>query len=336
MNKLMKHLHRVFALLLGCVLLCCPVFAEEACSLRVNIMDAERNGVPHFNVELLPVTAFDGTDHILLPDFDELGITAAELDADHSAERAERVFQYMHAKGLSGHVVSTGRYGVADFGVLDQGIYLVFDRGNQIFTFPPYLVELPTQTPGGSVYHLNSEPKTVSTDSQTLMVAIEWLDDDNAAGVRPEAVEVFLMRDTASVLLAASTTPAATVAERTVTLSPTCHWQHTFHTLPYGNSYTVEGSTVPEYTLVEIEEVMEGFILYYAYTPSQTPNPPTPPSPGPWPGPWPNPPHPDTPGSEPTLPQTGFKMFPVYALLGVGAVMVVLGMVDLCIKEERE
>ena len=334
MNKMKRQLHRVFALLLGCVLLCCPAFAEESCSLWVNILDAEREAISHFNVELLPVTTFDGTDHVLLPDYDELGVTAAELDADHSAERAERVFQYMHAKGLSGRVVSTGRYGVADFGRLDQGIYLVFDRGNQIFTFPPYLVELPTQTPDGPVYHLNSEPKTVSTDSQTLMVAIEWLDDDNAAGKRPDAVEVSLLRDTASVLRAA---PAAASVERTVILSPTCHWQHTFHTLPYGSVYTVEGSAVPKYKLVQIEEVMEGFILYYKYTPS--PEPPNPPGPGPGPGPGPF--FPDYPGSTPsggeeTLPQTGFRLLPVYALLGVGSLLVVLGLVDLCTKKREE
>ena len=329
MNKMKRQLHRVLALLLGCVLFCCPVFAAEDCSLRVNILDAERNAIAHFNVELLPVTTFDGTSHTLLPEYDTLGLTAAELDADHSAPQAETVYQYMHAKGLSGRAVSTNTYGTADFGRLAQGIYLVFDRGNQVFTFPPYLVELPTQTPDGAVYHLNSEPKTVSTDSQTLLVGIEWLDDDNAAGKRPDSVEVTLLRDTGALSRAAEDSSA--VRFRSVVLNPACHWQHTFHTLPYGGVYSVEGSTVPEYTLVEIEEVMEGFILYYAYTPSPTP-PDTPTPPGPF--------FPDTPsapsdGGE-TLPQTGFRLLPIYALLASGALLVVLGMVDLCLKKEDQ
>ena len=334
MKKSRTIFKRAAALLLCCVFLCCPVSADLPCSLRVNILDGERNPVEYFNVEICQVTSFDGTGHTLLPEYAGLGISAADLDAELSAEQAEAVYQYIYASGIVGKILTTNKHGLADFISLEKGIYLVFDRGGQFYTFPPYLVELPTQTPEGLLYHLNSEPKTVSTDSQTLMVAIEWLDDDNAAGKRPDAVEVSLLRDTASVLRAA---PAAASVERTVILSPTCHWQHTFHTLPYGSVYTVEGSAVPQYTLVEIEEVMEGYILYYEYTPS--PEPPNPPGPGPGPGPGPF--FPDYPGSTPsggeeTLPQTGFRLLPVYALLGVGSLLVVLGLVDLCTKKREE
>lgn len=332
MNKLMKHLHRVFALLLGCVLLCCPVFAEEACSLRVNILDAEREPVELFNVEVCQITTFDGNGHAFLPDYHDVGFTAAELDGDLSVEKAEAIYQYIYAHGINGTVRTTNANGIANFGVMEKGIYLVFDYGDQILAFQPYLVELPAETPTGPLYTVNSAPKAVSADSRTLLVAVEWIDDNDAAGKRPDSVEVTLLRDTGVQTFAA--TAAAGMAFRSVVVNENCRWQHTFHTLPHTGVYSVEGSVVPEYELVEIEEVAEGFVLYYKYTPSQPPNPPDPPNP-PWPGPWPYP-QPTPPGSEPTLPQTGFKMLPVYALLGVGAVLVVLGMVDLCIKEERE
>ena len=330
MNKMKRHLHRVLALLLGCVLLCCPVFAAEDCSLWVSILDEERQGVNRFNVELIPVTTFDGSAHTLTAEFEGMGLSAEEVST-LGAEQAEKAYQYLQAEGFHGWVVSTNSQGVADFGVLDQGIYLVFDRGNQLYTFPPYLVSLPTQTITGTLYHVHSEPKAVTADSRTILVAVEWIDDDNAAGKRPESVEVTLLRDTSMRLRAAQPTAGA-LPFRSVVVNPACRWQHMFHSLPTFGEYSVEGSAVPEYTLVEIEPVMEGFVLIYEYTPS--PNPPSPPSPpGPGPGPWPNIPTPPAGGEQ--LPQTGFRLLPVYALLGVGSLLVVLGLVDLCVKKEE-
>ncbi|MBR5571141.1 MAG: Cna B-type domain-containing protein [Oscillospiraceae bacterium] len=326
MNKMKRQLHRVIALLLGCVLLCCPAFAAEAsCSLRVNIADEQHEPVGRFHVELAPITVMDGGTHTLLPEYEALGITAAELAA-LDPRQAETVYQYIRAMDIPGHMVTTNAYGVANFGALAEGIYLVYDRGDQVFTFPPYLVSLPAETPEGLIYHLNSEPKTVSVDSHTIQVAIEWDDNDNAAGRRPEGVEVTLLRDNTMLLRAAASNGEAT-PYRSVVLNEVCLWQHTFLMLPHGSTYSVSGGTVPHYTLVEIEENMEGFVLYYQYTPSTDPTPPGPTPPGPT--------GPSTPGTTtPTLPQTGFRMLPVYLLLGLGTVMVLAGMADLCVKKE--
>lgn len=313
MNRMKRHLHRVIALLLGCVFLCCPVFAEELCSLHVHILDAQHEAVAQFDVEVCQITSYDGTSHSLLPPYGELPLSAKELDGSLSAEQAELVFQYIRAHGVDDKVAPTNTAGIASFRGLEQGIYLVFDGGDQIYTFPPYLVELPTQTDSGLLYHVNSEPKTVSSDSHTLWVLVEWLDDNNKAGKRPDSAEVTLLRDTGT----------GATDYRSVVVNSACHWEHTFHSLPHTGVYSVEGSVVPEYVLERIEKVTEGFVLYYRYRPSSTPV-------------YPDPPTPDPPADEPTLPQTGFQMLPVYALLSVGAVLVVLGMVDLCIKEERE
>lgn len=363
MNKMKRQLHRLLALLLGCVLFCCPVFAAEECSLRVHIVDEQRDAVPYFNVEIVPVTTFDGSTHTLLSDFAALGITADALRGK-TADQAERVYQYIHANDILGKVRFTDTYGVANFGTLDRGIYLVFDRGDQDYTFPPYLVELPTQTDEGLIYHLNSEPKTVSAESHRIVVSIVWLGDENALDKRPYAVEIALMRDTAPEN--GITTAAATIHSTTV-LNAACRWKHTFHSLPRGGTYFVEAPTVAQYTYLGTFEVSEGFILFYQYTPTENPddpskppvdpddpdNPPddpddpsdpsdpdTPPVKPPvdpsWPIlPWPD--VPDTPveGGE-TLPQTGFRMLPVYALLIVGSVLVVLGMADLCVKKREE
>ncbi|MBQ9109549.1 MAG: Cna B-type domain-containing protein [Oscillospiraceae bacterium] len=333
MKKSRTIFKRAAALLLCCVFLCCPVSADLPCSLRVNILDGERNPVEYFNVEICQVTSFDGTGHTLLPEYAGLGISAADLDAELSVEQAEAVYQHVYASGIVGKILTTNKHGLADFISLEKGIYLVFDRGGQFYTFPPYLVELPTQTPEGLLYHLNSEPKTISNDSRTLLVAVVWLDDENAAGKRPQNVEVTLLREAPSLMRAAPTPAAEASPYRSVVLNEACKWQHTFHMLPHTGTYSVEGSVVPEYELIDIHPVMEGFILVYEYKPSPTPpHDPTPPSKPSTPSkPKPKP----KPEEEKKLPQTGFQMMPVYAMLGAGSVLVVLGMVDLCAKKEE-
>lgn len=350
MNKMKRQLHRLVALLLGCVLFCCPVFAAQECSLRVHILDDQRDAVPYFNVEIVPLTTFDGSTHTLLPDFAELGITADELRST-SADQAEAVYQYIHANEILGTVRFTDVYGVANFGTLARGIYLVFDRGDQGYTFPPYLVELPTATDDGLIYHLNSEPKTISTESHRVVVSIVWIGDEDTPEKRPSAVEIALMRDAAPQNGIA--TAAATIHSTTV-LNAACRWQHTFHSLPHGGTYFVEPPTVDQYTYLGTYEVSEGFILFYQYTPTaddddptstptDTPDDPDDPSDPdnpnfPFPdGPfYPNYPVPTPPAAEETLPQTGFRMLPVYALLGLGSLLVILGLADVCTRRREE
>jgi len=323
-------LYKAVALLLCCVFLCCPVSADNDCSLRVVIKDEQKQPLELVNVDLCQITTFDGTAHTLLENYANMGVTADQLDAALSVENAELVYQFIFANGIDGQKLTTNAAGIVDFPNLSQGIYLVFDDGDQPITFHPYLVELPTETPFGPVSSVVSEPKVVTADSHTILVAIEWIDDDNAAGKRPENVEVKLFRE--QPMTRASSNGAATPF-RSVVLNPKCSWQHVFHMLPLSGMYTVEGSEVPEYTLVEIEKVAEGYVLIYQYTPAPTPpDDPTPPSTPSTPSkPKPKP----KPEEEKKLPQTGFQMMPVYAMLGAGSVLVVLGMVDLCAKKEE-
>jgi hypothetical protein len=170
------------------------------------------------------------------------------------------------------------------------------------------------------------------------MVFVEWYDDDNAAGKRPENVQVTLLRSPRTRLMAAAAeeAPAGALPYRTVVLNEAGNWMHAFHTLPKYDNYWVDGSQVPDYTLVEIEELSEGFVICYEYTPSE--NPPSDPDKPEKPDKPTKPSRPDRPSKpeeDKKLPQTGFQMLPIYALMGAGSVMVVLGMVDLCAKKEE-
>ncbi len=327
-----RQLYRLAVLAVCCVFFCATALAA-GCSLRVSIEDENKNPVPDISVEVCQVTAFDGESHSLLEEFAELDLTAEELSRERTAEQAERVYQYILAKELSGTIVLTDGMGAANFTSLGKGIYLVFERGGQVLSFSPYLVSLPTWSEGDWYYHLTTTPKTISTDSRSIMVMVLWEDQEDAAGLRPDHVQVTLYRDG--------------VAIRTVVLNEDCQWQHTFTMLPGSGVYSVLQTSVQHYA-TRYEEVAEGFLVINAYDPDgDDPDPPWPPID---PDDHPDPPSPpidpdEIPGepelpeepqpNEPTLPQTGFRIWPVYLLLLLGAALVIWGLAEVLFAKEE-
>ena len=306
-----KQHNKIRLLLWCCVLLCsaalcCPAaFADELCSLRVTLLDGEMQPVPEIRVEVCRVSHAKG----LADEFSGLSISVEELAEGMTAQQAGQVFQYVLAHGVQGTVGVTDSAGQVDFEPLAKGVYLVFERGGQAVSFQPYLVQLPTVSGGVSYYTIHSTPKVISTDSRSITVRIRWDDNDNAAGKRPQNVDVILTRGADGA--------TNNSAFRRVTLNPQCNWQHTFSMLPLSGSYGVLESQVAEYEYLGCEAVSDGYILTYRYRAGDEPTPPTPP---------------EEP-SGPTLPQTGPLMWPVY-LMVLGGILVVLGLADLCVSKE--
>lgn len=324
-----KKLYRALVLSVCCLLLCTWALAAT-CSIRVTVKDDRNEAVPDFSVELCRVTAFDGERHSLTEAFSELGISAETLAGEGTAEQAEAIYQYLLARELNGTVLLTDDRGAVDFTALEQGIYLVFERGGQILSFRPYLVCLPTESEGELYYNIASVPKVMDTDSRSIMVMKLWEDEEDAAGRRPDHVQVTLYRDGTAI--------------RTVVLNEACLWQHTFTMLPGDGVYTVEETPVRNYT-GSCEEVAEGFVLTNTYDPDDPDDPDDPPFVGPDEIPEPRPPmppqEPDVPHEpevpqEPTLPQTGFVMWYVYVLMLVGTALVIWGLAEVCLSKEEE
>ena len=323
-----KNLYRVLLIFACCVLLCS--WALAACSIRVTIEDDTGAAVPDLSVELCRVTTFDGEHHSLTAEFAELGLSADTIAREGTAQQAQEVYQYILSRELEGTIHLTNADGAADFAALEQGVYLVFERGGQILSFQPYLVCLPTEREGELYYHITSVPKVMDTDSRSIMVMKLWEDEENAAGVRPDHVQITLYRNGAAI--------------RTVVLNEACFWQHTFTMLPGEGVYTVEETPVRNYT-VSCEEVAEGFVLTNTYDPDDPDDPDDPPFVGPDEIPEPRPPmppqEPDVPHEpevpqEPTLPQTGFVMWHVYVLMLVGTALVIWGLAEVCFAREEE
>lgn len=324
MTKLFKQLNMLFALISVSLFLCCTCFAEE-CGLRVTIKDVDKIPFENINVELCKVVDYDGGNYTLMPDFSEFPETGDEVSNVFTVEQAERVYQYVISHDIHGEVKATNSKGFVDYDNLDEGIYLVFERGRQKIAFQPYLVRLPVYTTSGPAYSINSEPKTVSGDTRSLLVMIYWEDNDNAANSRPESLEVTLLKNDSAL--------------RKVVLNEGCSWEHTFHLLPKSSAYTVSIPSVKNYVLSEVEEIRDGFVIVLTYEPPKVPSPggggggddddddpPVIPTVKPD----------EKPGgeTEDKIPQTGFKLIPIYTMMVAGALLVIWGMADLYLGRE--
>ena len=322
-----KTLFQSFILFLCCILLCGVVFADTG-SLRVTILN-QKIPVKDIAVELCLVADLEGETYTLTEDFADLHVSPEDMVQELSAEQAEQVCQYVMQKELEGTIVLTDWEGNADYYTISDGLYLVFERGGQAVAFRPYLITIPTD----GKYSIYSVPKTNSDDVKNIAVFKEWDDNEDAAGKRPETISVTLSHNGTAI--------------RSVALNEACGWAHTFLMLTADGVYTVEEAQVPNYTC-NVEEVFEGFLLTNVYTPEPddpgpTPRPPHKPEPPyeperPEEPEWPEEPEvpeeTEKPG-EPMLPQTGFRMWPVYGMLALGVVLTVLGLTDVCLGKEE-
>ena len=313
-----KTLFRSLILFLCCVFLCGSVLAATG-SLRVTVLD-EKVPVENIAVEMCLVADMEGDTYTLTEAFADLHLLPEELVQELSTEQAEQVYQFVMQKELEGTIILTDREGNADFHSITDGLYLIFERGDQAVAFRPYLITIPTD----GRYGVYSVPKTNSADVKKIAVFKEWEDNDDAAGKRPESIRVTLSHNGTPI--------------RSVTLNAECGWEHTFLMLPAEGEYAVEENAVTDYACT-YEDVYEGFLLTNTYTPKPTPGKPTPEpdlpiEPDEIPENPEQPTEPVQPEEETTLPQTGFRMWPVYLMLAIGVTLTVLGLTDVCLGKE--
>ena len=249
MRKFRRKLNSVLILWFVCALLGgVTAFAQNACSLRVQIEDSFGEPVKGFGVELFCVARASNSMYELTSDFAGLGITVQELVDEPGAELAAQVSQYVYDKRLVGTEKTTAQNGEAVFSSLEKGVYLVLERGGQTVTFQPYLVVLSSQNNEES--EVVSVPKTSETETATFSVIKMWNDYGNTAGKRPKNVEVRLLRNG--------------IPFRSVILNDGNRWQHVFSMLPKDGVYTVEEVAVPYYkaNYVPIED---GYVIINHY-----------------------------------------------------------------------
>lgn len=270
MKNLMQKSNRVLlCVLLACMLLgVTAVRAANPCALRVTIRNDTDEPISGINVDLYQVAVTKNGTTTLTEPFADLSLSADQLLADSGADHANTVYQYIFAREVDYTAKhTTNAYGNAEFSNLEQGIYLVLDEGGQKVAFQPYLVVLPINVDGQVSYYVASSPKTSETDTKSFLVVMLWEDNMNAAGKRPNSVEVTLLRDGIPV--------------RKVTLSPDNSWLYQFYQLPTNGEYSVRIDPISQYT-TSYDLRGDSCIILNKYTGGGgggTPNPPTPPVP---------------------------------------------------------
>ncbi|MBO5339468.1 MAG: Cna B-type domain-containing protein [Oscillospiraceae bacterium] len=237
MKNLMQKSNRVLlCVLVACMLLGTTVVqAANPCALRVTIRNDADKPISGINVDLYQVAVTKNGTTTLTEPFADLSLSADQLFADSGADHANTVYQYIFAREVDYTAKhTTNAYGNAEFSNLEQGIYLVLDEGGQKVAFQPYLVVLPINVDGQVSHYATSSPKTSETDTKSFLVVMLWEDNMNAAGKRPNSVEVTLLRDN--------------IPFRKVTLSADNSWQHQFYQLPTDGEYSVKIDPISQYT----------------------------------------------------------------------------------------
>lgn len=183
-------------------------------------------------------------------------------------------------------------------------------------------------TPGTTDPGNPPAPDTPPTPQTTeISVKKVWSDQEDAAGVRPEKITVKLIADSS--------------VYQKVTLSSKNHWKAVFTDLPVNHTYTILEEAAANYTAVYSGSASEGYRIKNKYTKGTT-DPGVPPdSTEPGSGQEHNRPddytEPDETDSKtysstpvkPIIPQTGFIVWPVYMLLGLGVLLIIWGSIDI-------
>jgi len=343
---LRKKLNILLVILLIFVSMASAAYGAVLCSLFVNLADDDGNAVSGVSVEMFRIAEKTNSTFTVTDEFLSSGINAEDILNGNGAAVASRLQQYVFSHGLKGNVKKTDSLGQAGFRGLEEGIYLVMERGNQEVSFNPYLVMLPDVMGGLHQYVVNSSPKISETDTLTVKVTIRWVDNNNAAGKRPEGVIVQLLQENASARLV-----RGSMVLRLAAVTGDMNWVYVFTGLDESGIYDVLQLPVSGYETTYSGNMWDGFVITNtlqsdgpgSWYPEDPDNPEGPDNPGEVPEPE-NPDEPDGPGEEPQkpskpdkpsrpdkpkIPQTGAVLWPVFAMLAAGVILVIAGAADI-------
>ena len=134
--------------------------------------------------------------------------------------------------GISGTSQTTDADGIASFGILDKGLYLVAQTGSvsRFTDFDPFFVYLPSLDDSSNwVYDVTAYPKMTYTPPIDITVSKIW--NDQSSATRPSSVTVeLLMNGTAC---------------DTATLSASNNWTFTWTDKDAGEQWSVREVNVP-------------------------------------------------------------------------------------------
>lgn len=202
----------------------------------------------------------------------------------------------------------------AKFEDLGVAVYLVAKTNSSRYSFDPFLLYLPFTNDEGSewVFDVVAEPKTTHKSSPTpdksVTVKKVWVDNNDEKGLRPEAIEVQLLKD-------------GQPYGNPVVLDKSVKWSYIWRNLDKNSEWSVVELTVEGYTS-SVSKSGNTFTITNTLDdepPTEIPDEPTPTDPA-------DPPEeiedPDVPLGD--LPQTGLLQWPI-PLMAMAGVLLFFG-----------
>ena len=244
---------KIANLLIFFLILMMAVSAAAAPAFRLEVCPTDERGEPIKDVfiSLCKVADLEGGEYAPEQPFQKASISMPTL-RKLSASAAQDLYDaYVAPRKVIGRQQYAAD-GAAAFDDLEAGIWLVWCPEGQPFRFNPFLISFEEQ--GGAI---TSRPKGESNTPNSKMIQVlkKWEDDHNAAGKRPEEIEVLLR--------AGKKTIAKAI------LSEATGWSHTFEGLDRSIKYTVEERSVKNYRSAVNGDEQNGFVITNTYEPPQ-------------------------------------------------------------------
>ncbi len=228
-------------------------FGGSDCTFTVTLTEPESNlSAQGISVGICPVAVKNNGEYSLHSSFSSASITLDMIEAD-PVESAEKLFEHVKSNHVQALTAVTDEKGEARFET-DSGLFLVYCESGGV-TFAPYLIELPLEAQGQTLYAVSSRPKTDHPSVPEVVTSVKvtkiWDDLVDKYAKRPEFVTVTLLRDS---------TPF-----KRATLSEANGWKHTFEGLNAKYSYTVSEQEVEDYSASYSGNATDGYVIVNKY-----------------------------------------------------------------------
>ena len=160
MMKTIKRSLTVLLLCLTVVMAALPAAAQpRQGSITLSLTDPQEQPCPDLEVFLCQVAAMDAESYFPTAPFADSGLDLANLINSNNASHAQDLCRFVQKNEIACRQAVSDPQGNVTFPALEKGIYLIFCRAEEGYTFNPYVVFLPQAINGSLIYDVQSEPK---------------------------------------------------------------------------------------------------------------------------------------------------------------------------------
>lgn len=255
-------LKKIFIAILTVATLCSsalPCFAAtQNGKISITLEDKEKKQIDNMSVDICQIATLNNAGYFPVTTFENSGISIAAIVNNPDEYVAKTIVDYVKTNNIK-TTSAVSKNGKVEFDKLDLGIWLVFPKENEKYTFNPYIVFLPLSSSGKLYYEVSSTPKLEDNAPNEINIYVikKWEDKNNASKKRPDSVTIELLNGDKVV--------------SSVMLSEENGWAHTFLKLEKGVQYKVREKSVANYKAEYSGDAVNGFVITNTYNGEKLP-----------------------------------------------------------------